>query len=120
MNLLLWVFQVLLALHTLTGAVWKISNSEQAVPSLSALPHGVWLALGGIEVLFGLFLILPAIKKSMAFLAPIAAIGIATEMLLFSGLHISSGDPTHGPIFYWLIVAAFCVFIAYGRFARKE
>jgi len=30
MNILLWTFQVLLALHTAIGAVWKFSNSEQA------------------------------------------------------------------------------------------
>ena len=37
MNPTLWVLQSLLALHTAIGALWKFSNSEQAVPSLSAL-----------------------------------------------------------------------------------
>src|SRR3954453_24196439 len=28
-------------------AVWKFSNSEQTVPALNAIPHGVWLARCG-------------------------------------------------------------------------
>ena len=43
-NVVLWILQVLLALHTAMGAVWKFSNSEQTVPSLQAIPHGAWLA----------------------------------------------------------------------------
>ena len=61
MNILLWVLQILLALHTVMGAVWKFSNSaEQTVPSLKAIPHGVWLAMSVFELLCSLGLILPA------------------------------------------------------------
>ena len=45
MTISLWVLQIMLSLHTLMGALWKFSNSEQAVVSLKALPHGVWLAM---------------------------------------------------------------------------
>ena len=58
----------------------------------------------------------PVVMPSLAILAPIAAICIAAEMLLFSALHVSSGDKTRGPLIYWLVVAALCLFIAYGRF----
>lgn len=119
MNILLWVLQVLLALHTAMGAVWKLSNSEQTVPSLSAIPHGVWLTMSGLELLFSLCLILPAFYKPLAILVPIAAVCIAAEMLIFSGLHIYSGDANYGPMIYWLVVAAICAFIAYGRFVIK-
>jgi hypothetical protein len=119
MNILLWVLQILLALHTVMGAVWKFSNSEQAVPSLNAIPHAGWLALSVFELVVALGLILPAFNKSLGILAPVAAIGIAAEMLLFSGLHVRSGDPGYGPMIYWLVVAALCAFVAYGRFAVK-
>jgi hypothetical protein len=119
MNALLWTLQVLLALHTVMGSVWKLSNSEQAVPSLSALPHGVWLALSGVELLCSVGLVLPAFRQSLAILAPIAAVCIAAEMLLFSGLHVQSGDKNYGPMIYWLVVAAVCAFVAYGRFVLK-
>lgn len=119
MNIALWVLQILLALHTAIGAVWKFSNSEQAVPSLQAIPHGVWLALIGFELLCSVGLILPAFYKPLAILAPIAAAGVAAEMLLFSGVHINSGDANHSPMVYWLVVAAVCAFIAYGRFMLR-
>ena len=119
MNTLLWVLQILLALHTLMGALWKFSNSEQAVPSLRAIPHGVWLAIIVLELLCSLGLVLPAFNKRLAILAPLAAICIAAEMLLFSGLHLSSGDANYGPMIYWLVVAAICAFIAYGRLVLK-
>lgn len=112
--------QIFLALHTLMGAVWKLSNSEQMVPSLKALPHGVWLALMGIEILCSVALILPAFKKSYGILAPIAAVIVAAEMLLFSVVHLSSGDTNNGPMIYWLVVAAFCSLLAYGRFKEKR
>ena len=101
------------------GAVWKFSNSEQAVPSLSALPHGVWLGLSAVELLCALALVLPALSAGIAFLVPVAAIVIAVEMLLFCVLHLVSGDPNHYQMVYWLVVAGICAFIAYGRLVMK-
>lgn len=119
MNILLWILQILLALHTAMGAVWKYSNSEQAVPSLKAIPHAVWLGLGAFELLLSVALLLPAISKPLAFLAPVAAACIAAEMLIFCGVHLASGDASRGPMIYWLVVAAVCAFIAYGRFVLR-
>jgi hypothetical protein len=115
MNIFLWVLQILLALHTVTGAVWKFFNSEHTVPSLKAIPHGVWLAMSVLELLCSLGLILPAFNTPLSILAPIAAACIAAEMLLFTALHLYSGDPNYGPMIYWLVVAAMCGFIAFGR-----
>ena len=117
MNTFLWVSQIILALHTIMGAVWKFSNSEQIVPSLKAIPHGIWLGMGVFELLCSLALILPALNQPLGVLAPIAAVCIAAEMLFFCGIHIHSGDADYGPMIYWLVVAAICAFIAYGRFA---
>ncbi len=119
MNIFLWVLQILLALHTAIGAVWKLSNSEQTVPSLSAIPHGIWQAMSVIEVLCAIGLILPVMNKSLGMLVPISALIIAAEMLIFSGVHLYSGDVNHGPMIYWLVVAVICGFIAYGRFILK-
>ncbi len=117
MNIFLWVLQILLSLHTLMGAVWKFSNSEQAVASLKALPHGVWLAMGVLEFLLAAGLVLPVVSRSAAGLVPLAAACIAGEMLVFSAVHLFSGEAGHGPMIYWLVVAAICAFVSYGRFA---
>lgn len=122
MSVLLWVLQVLLALHTAMGAVWKFSNSEQSVPSLSALPHGVWSALSGLELLCAVMLVLPALRPLRArvgVLAPVAAAAITAEMVLFCGVHLASAETNHSELIYWLVVAAFGAFIAVGRFVLK-
>ncbi len=120
MNILLWILQILLALHTLMGAAWKFSNPAQTVPSLQAIPHGLWLAMGVVELLCSLGLILPAFNKRLAILAPIAASFIAAEMLFYCGLHLLSGYAAQvGPMIYWLVVAALSAFIAYGRLVLK-
>lgn len=115
MNIILWVVQVLLALHTGIGAVWKLSNSEQTVPSLSAIPHALWQMMSGVELLCCVGLLLPALAQRLGIFAPVAALVIAAEMLLFCGLHLRSGDANFGPMIYWLVVAATCAFVAYGR-----
>jgi hypothetical protein len=115
----LWVLQFFLALHTAMGAIWKFSNAAQTVPSLQAIPHGAWLALSVVELLCSVALVLPAFNKRLAILAPIASGCIAAEMLLFCGLHVVSGTANHGEMIYWLVVAAICGFVAYGRLVLK-
>lgn len=116
MNIFVWVLQVLLALHTLVGAVWKFKNSvAETMPTLKAIPQGVWLTLSGLEILCALALVLPALHKPLGFLAPIAALAIAAEMLLFTCFHFASGSREFGPVIYWLVVAAIGGFIAYVR-----
>ncbi len=118
MNILLWTFQIILALHTATGAIWKFSNSaEQTMPSLKVIPDVAWQTMAILELLFGLALILPAFYEPLAVLVPVVACLIAMEMILFTGIHFSAGDKSYGPVVYWLVVAVICVFIAYGRFS---
>jgi hypothetical protein len=118
-NVLLWILQILLALHTAAGAVWKWSNSAGTMPSLAAIPHGVWLGMSVLELLCVIALIAPAFSKRLAILAPIAAAFVAAEMLFFSAVHVASGSSSIGPVIYWLVVAAICAFIIYGRLALK-
>lgn len=115
MNAFLWGLQILLAAHTAMGAVWKFSNSEQTVPSLQAIPHGAWIGLAVLEILLTVALVAPVLHRPLAFLAPVAAGLIAAEMLLFAGVHLASGETNHGPMTYWIVVAAIAAFIAYGR-----
>jgi hypothetical protein len=62
-------------------------------------------------------LVLPFLYSPATLLAPIAAVLIGAEMLLFCALHIASGDKSHGPLIYWLVVAAICALIAYVSLA---
>ena len=115
MNIALWILQALLALHTAIGAGWKLFNSEQAVPTLAAIPSAAWMALIPLELLCAVGLVIPAVAPSLAWLVPVAAILIALEMLVFSGVHLRAGAEDNGPMYYWLSVAAVCAVIALGR-----
>jgi hypothetical protein len=119
MNILLWILQVLLALHTIMGAIWKFSHTEQTVASLNAIPHSVWIVMSVIELLCSAGLVLAAFNKSLGSLVPIAALYIVAEMLIFSVLQIYSGDIGNNHLIYWLVVAAISAFIAYGRFVLR-
>ena len=119
MNIFLWILQILLALHTAIGAIWKFSHSaEQTMPTLKAIPQSIWLSMGVLELLCALALILP-FYNPLAILAPFAALIIAAEMLIFCSLHLLSGEANYSPMIYWLVVAIICGFIAYGRFVMK-
>jgi hypothetical protein len=119
MNVALWIGQVLLAMHTAMGAIWKFTTPETRVDSLSALPHSVWLGMSVVELVLSVMLLLPAVNKSLGSLAPIAAAAIAVEMLGMGAVNLASAAPNYGQLIYWLVVAAFCAFIAYGRFVLK-
>ena len=117
MNIVLWVLQVLLALHTAMGAIWKFKSSDRVVPSLGAIPRKAWLVFCVVELICSLGLVLPAVAASLAISAPIAAAAIGAEMLLFCGVHLRSGATKHGPMIYWLVVAVLCAVVVYGRLA---
>ena len=119
MNVLLSILQILLALHTALGAAWMSSNSEKTMPSLGAIPDGVWQSMTVLQLLCAIALIVPLFNKRAAILAPIAAAFVAAEMLFFSGVHLASGSTSMGPVIYWLVVAAVCAFIVYGRLVLK-
>ncbi len=116
MNIGLWVVQVLLALHTAMGAVWKFTNSEAQVPSLAAIPHGMWLGLAVLELGATALLLLPAASSRLGTFAPYAALFLVAEMLLYCALHRRSGAGTPGEPTYWLVVAAVAGALAFGRF----
>jgi hypothetical protein len=118
-NVLLSILQILLALHTALGAAWMSSNSEKTMPSLGAIPDGVWQSMTVLQLLCAIALIVPLFNKRAAILAPIAAAFVAAEMLFFSGVHLASGSTSTGPVIYWLVVAAVCAFIVYGRLVLK-
>lgn len=121
MNVLLWILQTLLALHTVMGAVWKFRNpAEKAIPTLAAIPHTVWLGISVLEIIAAIALVLPVFKRSEFAMFPVyGAIYIAVVMVTYCGVHLASGSKEYAPLIYWLVVAGLCAFIAYGRMRLK-
>ena len=116
MNKFLWALQILLALHTVMGAIWKFKNSSKSIPSLKAIPRPAWLGLSVVEILAAILLVLPLAYPPAANLVTTGAGLILLEMLIFCALHVISRNKNHKQIIYWLVVAVICAFIAYERY----
>lgn len=118
MNILLWVLQVVLALLCISGGafqIFKIEELRKTVAAMRELPRGLWACLGALGCLAGLGLILPGAIHVLPILTPIAAVVVAAQSLLISGLYVRYRD--RPPLPYSLAMAMMAAFIAYGRFA---
>ena len=115
MTILLWAMQVLLAAHTAIGAIWKVSNSEEAVPTLSMIPHAGWLGLAVLEGIAAVLLVLPVVAGGAGRWVPLAAGFVALEMVAFVALHVAGGARDMASPAYWTGVAVFALLIVWGR-----
>lgn len=115
MNIVMWILQGVLALHTAVGAYWKFSNAENSVPSLSGIPHWLWLLLIPLEILCAIGLVIPAALEGTGKLVIAAATLVALEMVMFMAFHFRSENGASSQVLYWAGVAAVGLFIAFGR-----
>ncbi|MET0287664.1 MAG: DoxX family protein [Polyangiales bacterium] len=121
MNVLFWVLQATLALLYLSGGAYKVFAFDDMATQLSALPRGGWSALGVVEMVGALLLILPWALKWQPTLTPLAAAVLTVETLALAGLYASYSlelAPTN-PLIWALVMAALAGFVAYGRYAQS-
>jgi DoxX-like family len=116
MHRLLWALQILGAL--LYGAsgtmkVFLFDKISQDVPSFGALPRGGWMALGILELLCAVGLVLPAGLKWRPQLTVVAAALLAVEALVFIWVHVQYHEVM--PIVMSAVLGLLMAFVAYGR-----
>lgn len=119
MNISLWVAQVLLAAaFGMAGFMKLVSPIEELAANgmsfVNTFSEGMVRFIGVSELAGALGLILPAALRIKPLLTPIAAVGIATIMVLAIAYHISSNEPFIPNIVMFLVAA----FIAWGRFVK--
>ncbi len=107
MNILLWVLQVLAALLYAASGIMKVR----------ALPREAWMALGILELLCVVGLIVPAAFHWHPKLTVVAATVLAIESLVFIGVQVKYREFT--PIIMSALVGLLMAFIAYGRIVLK-
>jgi uncharacterized membrane protein YphA (DoxX/SURF4 family) len=120
MNILLWVLQVLTALIYGASGVMKVfmfDKISQDVQSFGALPREAWMALGVLELICTVGLIVPAAFHWRPNLTVVAATVLAIESLVFIGVHVKYHEIT--PIIMSGVLGFLMVFIAYGRMVLK-
>ncbi|MBM0226408.1 MULTISPECIES: DoxX family protein [Micromonospora] len=120
MNIALWIIAGLLAVAFLAGGAIKLALPRRR---LAAAPGGGWVedvntgtvkAIGALEVLAAMGLVLPAMLDIAPVLVPVAAVGLVLLMIgaIITHLHRHEAKPILANVAY----LALAVFVAWGRF----
>jgi hypothetical protein len=120
MNTALWIIAGLLAGAFLFAGSLKLALTKRR---LAAAPGGGWVedvsvgtlkAIGALEVLAAIGLVLPAVLGIAPVLVPLAAVGLALLMIGAMIVHVRRHEAV--PILANLAYLALAAFVAWGRF----
>lgn len=120
MNLALWIVAGLLAAGFLLAGANKLFIPRE---KLAKAPGGGWVldfsagfvkALGALEILGAVGLILPALLGIAPILVPLAAVGLAVIMVGAATVESRRHEFKH--VLVNLIYLALLIFVAWGRF----
>jgi hypothetical protein len=93
--------------------VFMFDEVSKDVESFGALPKEAWTALGVMELVCVLGLIVPSLLRWQPRLTVVAAALLAVESLVFIGVHVKYKEV--GPIVMSAVLGLLMAFIAYGR-----
>lgn len=116
MNTPLWIITALLALVFLVVGAGKLTSTraalrEKGMTYVDDFSDGQIKAIGAVEILGAIGLIVPAFIGGLEFLVPTAAIGLAIVMIGAVVVH-SRREESYTPA---LVLGALAVFVAVGR-----
>jgi hypothetical protein len=116
MNILLWILQGLAALLYGSSGVMKVFMFDKVskdVKSFGALSRETWKALGILELVCTVGLVVPAALRWQPVLTVASAAVLAIESLVFIAVHVKYREiPT---IVLCAVLGLLMAFIAYGR-----
>jgi hypothetical protein len=118
MNVFLWVLQVVLAFLYGAGGSYKTFKFDVLAKQMRTLSRGGWRALGVLEMVGAVLLIVPAAARWMPVLTPIAAVTLALETLFLAALYArySLKLAATNPMVWAVVMAVLVAFVAYGRY----
>jgi hypothetical protein len=121
MNVLLWVLQVALALLYLAGGAYKTFSFDELAKQMVTLSRGGWAALGVLEMVCAVLLVVPASGRWMPVVTPLAATALALETLILAGLYArySLTLTVTNPLVWSVSMGLLVAFVAYGRYALR-
>jgi DoxX-like protein len=121
MNVLLWILQGVLAFLYLSGGAYKVFSFDELAKQLVALPRAGWSALGVLEMVGAVLLIVPAALKWMPTLTPLAAAVLAIETLAIAAVYAqySLEVAASNPLVWSLVMGLLVAFVAYGRYTLR-
>lgn len=118
MNILLWIFQILLALTFLFSGGMKLlipadQLQAQAPPTVIHFSNVFMKFIGTCEVLGGLGLVLPGLFRTWKGLTPLAALGLLIIMIGAVVVSVTGIGITTAIVPF--ITGLLCAFVAYER-----
>ena len=120
LNVRLWVLQMLLAcFFVMVGyshALMPFDQIAQQATWMNDVPRWLSLVIGYAEMAGGLGLIIPAATRIAPWLTPLAALGLATIMILAIPFHALKGEAS--VIWVPALIAVLAVFVAWGRWRK--
>ena len=118
MNILLWVLQIAVAFLYISGGAYKVFKVESLAGHFRGLPSNVWRALGVIELVGSVLLVVPARVTGVPMLTAIVAAVLAVESLALAAaygrksLKLVAANP-----FGWCAtMGVLAALVAYGRY----
>jgi uncharacterized membrane protein YphA (DoxX/SURF4 family) len=115
-NIQVWILQVLAALLYGSSGVMKVFMFDKVsadVRSFGALPRQAWMALGILELVCTVGLIVPGAVQWQPALTVVAAALLSIESLVFIGVHVKYRETA--PIVLSGLLGLLMAFVAYGR-----
>lgn len=92
-NIVLWIVQIFLALFFLGAATPKLSGRGlEQWTGFSSLSRALVVSIGIAEVLGSVGLVLPMGTGILPWLTPLAAIGLAVNVLMATGFHVRADE----------------------------
>lgn len=118
MNTIIWVAQAILAAVFLAVGLMKLTQPREALqektPYVEDFTDGQVKAIGAVEVLGAIGVVLPAAIGVAPILTPIAACCLALTMVVAAATLIRRGETSHVPLN--IVIFALAVFVAIERF----
>jgi hypothetical protein len=113
---MLWIARSLLALLLVAGGAYKLFQPADLAAQFAYVPLGVWRALGALEIIGGLLLVLPLAVGWKPHLAPIAAVVLLVEALGLSVLYArqSTALTAANPLIWSVFMALLLAFVAFA------
>ena len=117
----LWAGQVLLCLFFIgvgySHALAPFDQVSQEATWMLDVPRPLSLFIGYAEIAGGLGVVLPSVTRVAPWLTPLAALGLATIVILAIPFHVVRGEGS--VIWIHALLAAVALFVAWGR-SRKS
>ena len=117
LHVTLWVVQGLLAVFFVmvgySHGLMPYDQIAQQATWMNDVPRWLGRFIGYAEIGGGLGLLIPAATRIAPWLTPLAALGLATIMILAIPFHVLKGEA--GVIWLHALLAALGLFVAWGR-----